>query len=270
MSLPDHYETFRQMMENRRSLRNYSGAPVTEEEKKQIIETAILAPTAGNMMLYSILEIAGQDLKKKIAEINSHQSFIAKSSFVLLFLADYQRWYDFYCTDGAPEMCLNNGLQWREPEEADLLLACCDAMIVAQTAVMAAESLGIGSCYFGTAMERIEEQRKLLNLSPWVFPLTLVAFGHYPEGPRPARRERLPRSMVHFVDQYRRVTDQELEFMESHGKNWSIASIGAPAENVGQRMYLRKNGAPFAFEEARSVKAALKVWLQGEEEGPED
>ena len=37
----------------------------------------------------------------------------------------------------------------RRPDEGDLFLACCDALIAAQNAVIAAELFGIGLCYIG-------------------------------------------------------------------------------------------------------------------------
>jgi FMN reductase (NADPH)/FMN reductase [NAD(P)H] len=65
---------------------------------------------------------------------------------VLLFLADYQRWYDYYQASGVEQLCEEKGLAMRKPEEWVLFLACLDALIAAQTAIVAAESLGLGSC----------------------------------------------------------------------------------------------------------------------------
>ena len=61
------------------------------------------------------------------------------------------------------------------------MLACCDALIAAQTTVLAAESLGIGSCYIGDIMENYEIHRDLLQLPKYVFPIALLCLG------RPAR-----------------------------------------------------------------------------------
>ena len=48
------------------------------------------------------------------------------------------------------------------------MLAITDTAIAAQNAVVAAESLGIGSCYIGDIMENCEEQRRLLQLPEYV------------------------------------------------------------------------------------------------------
>ena len=75
---------------------------------------------------------------------------------MLLFLADYQRWHDYFLTCDIEKFRARSGLTMRLPEEGDLMLACCDAVIAAQTAVIAAESLGVGSCYIGDIMENYE------------------------------------------------------------------------------------------------------------------
>ncbi len=42
---------------------------------------------------------------------------------------------------------------------------------------LAAESMGIGSCYIGDILEKYEFHRDLLKLPPYVLPITLVCFG---------------------------------------------------------------------------------------------
>ena len=165
-------------IEKRRSLRVYKNQPLTTEEKQAILHAAMRAPSAGNMMLYSMIEVEDQGLKDKLAETCDHQPFIARAPFVVLFLADYQRWYDFYAVSGAEARCQELGKKFRKPQEGDLLLACCDTLIAAQNAVIAAESLGIGSCYIGDILENYEVHREMFQLPPYVLPITLLCFGH--------------------------------------------------------------------------------------------
>ena len=73
----------------------------------------------------------------------------------LVFCADCRKWLSFY---------REAGLTPRKPGTGDLLLAVEDALIAAQNAVTAAESLGIGSCYIGDVMENAEEMKELLKL----------------------------------------------------------------------------------------------------------
>ena len=136
-----------EMMNARSSTRAYDPAPLSDAEKQAILHTTMRAPTAGNLMLYSIIEIEDQALKDRLAVTCDDQPFIAKAPWVLVFVADYQKWIDLFAISGVRDM---PGVRHRAvPGFGDLLDACCDALIAAQNAVIAAESLGIGSCYIG-------------------------------------------------------------------------------------------------------------------------
>ena len=100
----------------RRSIRAYSDDPITDEEKSIILDATLRAPTAGNMMLYSIVEIDSQDLKDKLSETCDHQPFIAKAPWVLLYLADFQRQYDYFDYCEVPRLCRERSIPYRTPE----------------------------------------------------------------------------------------------------------------------------------------------------------
>ncbi len=84
------------LIQNRRSVRSYKKKLISDENRKLIINCAMRSPTAGNMMLYSILEVEDQKIKDELVKSCDNQPFIAKAPFVLLFLADYQRWMDYF------------------------------------------------------------------------------------------------------------------------------------------------------------------------------
>ena len=117
----------------RKSVRAFSGEPVTPQEKRAILEAACAAPTAGNQQLYTILDITDPALKDRLAETCDHQPFIAGAPVVLIFCADCQKWYDAYRAAGCAP---------RRPGAGDLMLAVTDCAVAAQNAVTAAESLG--------------------------------------------------------------------------------------------------------------------------------
>lgn len=262
-----------QLINWRRSLRSYSDRPITDSEKSLILQAAMRAPTAGNMMLYTILEVADPEKKRRLAQTCDHQPFIAKAPLVLIFLADLQRWQDYYALCGVREYCNEHGLDYAEPAEADLLLACCDALIAAQNAVIAAESLGIGSCYIGDVMENYEIHRAMFSLPRLTFPVTMLCFGHYrqlPDGPSTVPR--FTREAIHGVDRYPRLARPELAriFDERYSRQFAQERFMADAANPGQHHYLKKTAAPFAVEMRRSVRAALASWCGGGSEEPGD
>lgn len=133
----------------RRSIRAYQDKEISAEIRAEILKATLRAPTAGNMMLYSIVEVTDQNIKDRLAITCDNQPFIARAPLVWLFLADYQRWFDYFVASGVEELCKLKQVPMRKPEEGDLFLACCDALI-------AAESFGIGSCYIGDIMDSMK------------------------------------------------------------------------------------------------------------------
>ena len=203
-----------QLLLNRQSIRAYEERPISAEDKDLLLQATLRAPTAGNMMLYSIIEVTEQAAKDTLARTCDNQPFIARAPLVWLFLADYQRWFDYFVLSGVEELCERRGELLRVPQEGDLFLACNDALIAAQTAVVAAESLGIGSCYIGDIMENYEAHRELFGLPEYVFPICLLCFGYPTQGQlqRPMT-PRDDRKFIVFPDRYRRLGKADFDKM---------------------------------------------------------
>ncbi len=64
---PPMNETIQVLM-NRKSVRQFEEKPIPADVKEAILAAAMRAPTAGNSMLYSILDITDQKLKDLLAE----------------------------------------------------------------------------------------------------------------------------------------------------------------------------------------------------------
>jgi len=80
-----------EIIKKRRTIRAYKPTSLSQEEIDTIIFGAIRTPTAGNMMLYSIIQVTEQKKKDKLAITCDNQPHIAKAPLVLIFLADMQR-----------------------------------------------------------------------------------------------------------------------------------------------------------------------------------
>ena len=145
----------------RKSVRAYTDREIPEETVQTILAAATQAPSPGNQQLYTIIRISDPELKRRLSESCDHQPFIEKAKLVLVFCADCLKWYKAY---------REGGCEARAPDVGDLLLAVSDANIAAQNAVVAAEALGVGSCYIGDIMENIETQREILGLPKYVSP----------------------------------------------------------------------------------------------------
>ena len=144
------------------------------------------------------------------------------------------------------------------------MLACCDALIAAQTTVIAAESLGIGSCYIGDIMENYEVHRDLLHLPRYVFPIALLCLG------RPTRELSEKSRSTRFEPEYRSLqgclsATEAVRILNACMDHWNLRKVNPGniikvRENIGQAMYLRKTSADFSLEMVRSVKVMLENW----------
>ncbi|MCL1907484.1 MAG: nitroreductase family protein [Propionibacteriaceae bacterium] len=235
--------TIEELLE-RKSVRVFEPRPIDQEVKDSILACGFAAPTAGNQMLYSILDIEDPKLKTWLAQSCDHQGFIATAPWVLVFLADCRRWYDAY------ELA---GCNPRTPGVGDFALACQDAMIAAQNMVTAAHAHGLGSCFIGDIMENKEQVVAKLNLDPWVFPATLVVFG-YPtdQQKRRSKPRRFAQEFIVHTDQYRRLTPDELQDM--------FASRGDDFDQFVPGFCDRKYESDFAQEMTRSVTEYLQAY----------
>src|SRR5574342_451325 len=152
----------------------------------------------------------------------------------------------------------------QKPEQGDLFLACCDALIAAQNAVIAAESFGIGSCYIGDIMEQYEIHKELFNLPQYTFPICMLVFGYpTPEQLRRPYTKRFDEKFIVFENRYHRLSEQDFKKMfASNEQRFSKGQRREDITNFGQAMYIHKFNADFSVEMSRSVKAILKQWLK--------
>ncbi len=75
--------TIRQL-HSRKSTRAFEDRAISEDDKRQILEAAFQAPTAGCQQLYTILDITDPALREALAESCDHQPFIATAKLVLV------------------------------------------------------------------------------------------------------------------------------------------------------------------------------------------
>ena len=230
-------------LKERKSVRVFTEKDIAPEEISAILEAAVNAPTAGNQQLYTIIHVTDPAIKEQLAESCDHQPFIAKAPLVLVFCADCRKWYHSF---------LEYSCEPRKPGVGDLMLSVSDANIAAQNAVVAAYSLGIGSCYIGDIMENAETQRKILSLPAYVFPAAMVVFG-YP-APQQLERPKPPRCQMHHIvheNGYRDMDAQELKGM------LSVKAGARGFEEWIQAFCNRKYNSDFSREMTRSVKVFL-------------
>ena len=237
-------------LHQRKSVRVYEDRSIEDCKKRAILEAAIQAPSAGNMALYTILDITDPEKKAALSVSCDNQPFIATAPMVLIFCADYRRWYDVFC-DCVEEV--------RKPAMGDLFLAEADAIIAAQNAVVAAQSLGLGSCYIGDITENFEYHQKLLNLPRYVVPAAMLCIG-YPtqqQQNRPKPPRHAVEDLVH-ENGYDLEKSAKMNTMLSRQQNLE----GEALTDYIRRFCKRKWNSEFSKEMSRSCAAMVEDWCK--------
>ncbi len=166
----------------RKSIRKYTSQVPTEEEIETMARAAQQAPFAGQMC--SLL------LKKATKGI----PFKAPLLFTI-------------CFDMHKLEAIMSKRNWptRTCDLALLLFGLQDAVLMAENLVIAAESLGMGSCFIGAAPYRAKAIIRQYSLPKRVFPIVQLTVGFPDEDP--PTRPRYPLEYFLFEDRYPELTD---------------------------------------------------------------
>ena len=169
---------FTEVIRNRHSIRNFTDQPVEAEKLQQILETANLAPSAGNLQAYEIYVVMDAKKRDGLSCAALAQEYIAKAPVVLVF-----------CTH--PE--LTNG---RYTERGTRLYTVQDATIACTFAMLAATNLGLGCVWVGTFDEKVV--RLILGAPDSQVPVVILPIGYPGEFPDQHLRRPLEQ-LAHWV-----------------------------------------------------------------------
>lgn len=245
-------ETIKLLME-RKSVRQFVQEPMPREDVETILRAAVQAPSAGNMNLWTIINVTDPQKKLALAQSCDNQPFIATAPLVLVFCADYRRWFEVFKT-------LELGEELRRPGEGDFMLAVADTIIAAHASVVAAEALGYGSCYIGDIIENCDTQREILSLPEYVKPVCMAVYGR--PTPFQIERKKPPRfdiaDVVH-ENGYRRQSAAQMK--EMIGRRQGLE--GEALERHLLAFAKRKWNCDFSREMTRSAAQMIREWCEG-------
>lgn len=203
-------------LQTRRTIRKYSTNPVDDILLDSLLNKGCRASTTGNMQVYSIIVTRDEAMKQKLAPLHFNQKMVTEAPVVLTFCADFNR-FSKWCRLRKAEPGYDNFLSF--------MTASIDALIVAQTVCVAAESEGLGICYLGTTTYMAHKIIELLQLPSGVVPVTTITLGWPSEIPEQV--ERLPLDAVVHIETYRDYPDDKLEdyYREKEGRSDSAKFV---------------------------------------------
>jgi len=201
--------TITDILLERRTIRKYKSEPVNDMLLNDLLNMGCRASTTGNMQVYSIIITRDDDKKKELAPLHFNQNMITEAPVVLTFCADFNR-INKWCKLRKADPGYDNFLSF--------ITAAIDALLVAQTVCIAAESKGLGICYLGTTTYMANKLIETLRLPKGVVPVTTVTLGWPADNP--AQVDRLPLEAVVHHNTYKDYTDEAIIsfYMEKEGR----------------------------------------------------
>lgn len=191
---PTEWNAVLETLLSHRSTRAFLPEPVTDERLATIIAAASSAATSSNIQTWSVVAVRDPARKSRLRPFCANQAHIDEAPLFLVFLADLARIEAIAAARGQDV----EATQFLEM----LIIGIVDATLAAQNAVVALESMGLGSVYIGGIRNYPEAIAAELGLPPQVFPV----FGLCVGTPDPARptgiKPRLPPAAVLHLEQY--------------------------------------------------------------------
>jgi len=160
---------------SRRSIRNFTGEPVTDRQMEQVVRAGMYAPSARNTQPWHFIVVNDKDKCIQFSEFHPYAKMLPQADKAILV-----------CGDTTLE---NASGYW--------MVDCANAT---QNMLLAAHALGLGAVWLGIypRNERMEATSQLFQLPGTIRPLALVALGvpaHSPEIPDRYRPERIHYNM---------------------------------------------------------------------------
>jgi nitroreductase len=177
-----------------RSVRGYKSDALPAGTLETLIAAASSAATSSNMQWWSAVAITDQEKKRMLAAWAGNQKHIEQCPLYICWVVDMSRNQAI-----GDEMKADfTTMPWLET----WLCACMDVAFAAQNAVVAAESLGLGTVYIGAMRNAPLEVAELLGLPKQSFVLFGLCVGYATDNAVGEVKPRLPQSAVLHHERY--------------------------------------------------------------------
>jgi nitroreductase len=148
----------------RRSIRQYTDEPVSDEDIQALLEAAMAAPSAGNRKPWHFVVVRDAALREQIAASHPHAKMVSQAPVCIV-------------PCGQPSLSF--------ADRSDFWIQ--DLSAATENILLAATALGLGSVWCGVhpVQERVAEAREILGIPDDVIALCYIAIGHGAEDKEP-------------------------------------------------------------------------------------
>jgi FMN reductase [NAD(P)H] len=175
----------------RRTQRRYSDRVVPESLVRLLLATAFSASSKSDFQQASALWLQDRAHRDRLAALFPDMPWIGSAPVFLVFLGDSRR------LERLGEL---RGHRQDNGAIEGFFNAAIDAALALQTCILAAETLGLGTCPISVLRNRIVEVAAILELPDKVFPVAGLCLG-YPAQPGFISMRLPPEATVH-IDRY--------------------------------------------------------------------
>ncbi len=233
------------VLRNRRSIRKYAPAPVSDAHVDAILSAALRAPTSSNLHAYSVIVVRNTETKSQLAVPCGNQKHIVDCPVFLAFCADLTRIESAFERNG--HTLENNNLELG-------LVASIDASLVGMAAYVAAESLGIQGVMIGAVRNKPQDIADILGLPKRVYAVFGMCLGYPAETPK--QKPRMP--VTGIVHHERYDADAALAAIDPYD-----ADLKSHYDSIGKESHANswthEVDAKFSSRPRDGLRAALKA-----------
>ena len=145
------------VIHNRKSVRNFTGESVTQDQLEILLKAAMAAPSAVNCQPWEFVVVTHRKTLDKLGDVLPYAKMIYKASAAIIVC-------------GIPAKAHKQMAEY----------AVIDSTLASENILLAAEALGLGAIWTAAYPypDRMESVRSILNIPSDVIPLNVVPVGH--------------------------------------------------------------------------------------------
>jgi len=157
----------------RRSIRKYDDKPIADDTIREILDAAMMAPSAGNAQPWQFIVVNDREILDGMADLHPHLKMVTQAQAGIIVCGDLskEKFAGYWVQD------------------------CSAAM---QNLLLAAHDKGLGAVWTGIypIEERVAAVKKMFNLPEHIIPLGFAPMGYPAQSPK--SESRLKEDRIHF------------------------------------------------------------------------
>ena len=149
---------------SRRSIRSYKDTPVDRKTIEMLLKAGMAAPSASNRQPWELIVVTNRDTLGQLVQAHPYAKMLIQAPVCIIVCGNRERFY-------------------QDEEVQGYWVQDCSA--ATENILVAAASLGLGTCWCGMFPARVTvgSVSKVLELPGGVIPLNLIALGYPNEDP---------------------------------------------------------------------------------------